>query len=226
MTAEDCLLLHWPVDADALRPRLPSALTLSTAEDSAWLSVVAFRATGLRLRGLPARLGRSFPEIRLQTYVRHRGTPGRYFFSIDAGDRFVARLFRLTSRIPYVAADATVERVGDAVRVTSRREQGGTPPATFAAEATVADDGGARSLADRDRDRWLAGHHRAFGAAGKTLWALNIERDLPDLRPVDVDIAENTLLEAAGLPSPTADPVARYTPAWPMHASLPWWVRS
>lgn len=225
MTAEDVLLLHWPVDPADLRPRLPSSLTLATFQDEAWLSVVAFRATNLRPRGVPERFGRSFPELRLQTYVRHRGTPGRFFFSIDAGDALVAHLFRLTSRMPYVAADATVERAGDEVRVTSRREQGGTPPATFVADAVV--DGAARedSLADRDRDRWLAGHHRAFGAAGKTLWALDIERDLPDLRPADVDIAENTLFEAAGLPSPTVDPVARYAPAWPMHASLPWWVR-
>ena len=223
MTAVDCLLLHWPVDADALRPRLPSSLTLATFEGEAWLSVVAFRATGLRPRGLPARFGREFPEIRLQTYVRHRGTPGRFFFSIDAGDRLVANLFRLTSRMPYIAADAAVERVGDVVRVTSERAQGGTPPATLAVEAVV-DDAEGDSLADRERDRWFAGHHRVFGAAGGTLWALEIDRELPELRLADVDVAENTLFEAAGLPSPTADSVARYTPVWPMHASLPWWV--
>lgn len=223
MTAEDCLLLHWSADADALRARVPSSLTLATFEEEAWLSVVAFRATGLRPRGLPARFGRNFPEIRLQTYVRHRGTPGRYFFSIEAGDRLVAQLFRFTSRMPYVAADATVERVGGELRVRSERDQRGAPPATFSA-TSAADVADGDPLAVTERDRWLAGHHRAFGAAGKTLWALDIERNLPDLRAVDVDVAENTLFEAAGLPSPTTEPFARYTAEWPMHASLPWWV--
>ena len=223
MTATDVLLLHWPVDADRLRPRLPAPLDLSTVDGRAWLSVVAFDARGLRPRGLPRRLGRSFPELRLQTYVRHRGTPGRYFFSIDAGDRLVAHLFRLTSRMPYLAADARIERVDGGVRFESRRDQVGTPPATFEATA-VTDD--VESTLD-DRDRRFAGHDRVFGAAGGTLWALDIKRGSPTFFPADATVDENTLFEAAGVPvpAPTDDPVARYCPSWPMHASLPWWVR-
>lgn len=227
MTATDVLLLHWPVDADRLRPRLPTPLDLSTVDGRVWLSVVAFVARGLRPRGLPRRVGRSFPELRLQTYVRHRGTPGRYVFSIDAGDRLVAHLFRLTSRMPYLAADARTERERDELRFESRRDQVGAPPATF--EATVSTDADADADVHPidDRDRWFAGHDRVFGAAGGTLWALDIERDLPTLSPADVTVDENTLFEAAGVPvpTPTAAPVVRYCPSWPMHASLPWWVR-
>jgi hypothetical protein len=224
MTATDVLLLHWPVDADRLRPRLPAPLDLSTVDGRAWLSVVAFDARGLRPRGLPRRLGRSFPELRLQTYVRHRGTPGRYLFSIDAGDRPVAHLFRLTSRMPYLAADARIERVDGGVRFESRRDQVGAPPATF--EATVSTAAVDVPPID-DRDRWFVGHDRVFGAAGGTLWTLGIERGPPTFFPADATVDENTLFEAAGVPvpTPTSDPLVRYCPSWPMHASLPWWVR-
>ncbi|SEO59177.1 hypothetical protein SAMN04487948_103389 [Halogranum amylolyticum] len=223
MTAEDVVCLHWPVDPDLLRPRLPTPLDLSLFDETAWLSVVAFGATDLRPRGTPARLGRSFSELRLQTYVWHRGTPGRYVFSVDAGDRPIAHLFRLTSRIPYVAADGRVERDDDGVHVVSRRDQLGMPPATF--EATVTLDGESSAVDGRDRDRWIGGHGRVFGAAGGTLWALDVERETPAFRPATATLWENTLFDAAGVPTPSSEPAVRYSPSWPMHASLPWLVR-
>ncbi|WP_089871283.1 YqjF family protein [Halogranum rubrum] len=227
MTAEDVCCLHWPVDPDELSPRLPAPLDLSLFDGTAWLSVVAFRATGVRPRGLPSSRGRSFPQLRLQTYVWHQGTPGRYFFSIDASDRLVAHLFRLTSRMPYFTADSHIERDGRAIRFDSRREQIGAPSATF--ETTVTVDGGTDGsgvLDGGDRDRWFVGHHRVFGAVGGTLWALDIDRETPSFRSATATIEENTLFEAAGVPSPTADPTVRYHRAWPMHASRPWRIRS
>jgi hypothetical protein len=224
MTAEDVCFLHWPVDPDDLRPRLPTPLDLSLFEGRAWLSVVAFRATGLRPRGVPERFGRSFSELRLQTYVWHRGTPGRYLFSVDAGDRLVSHLFRLTSRMPYVAADGKIERDGEQVHLRSRRDQIGVPPAAFEATVSVDDDAGS-VLNGRDRDDWFLGHHRVFGAAGGTLWALDVDRETPSLRPATATVRTNTLFGAAGVPSPATEPVVRSFRTWPMHASLPWLVR-
>ena len=45
----DLLFMHWRVAADALRPHLPDGLELDTFRGEAWLGVVPFRMTGIRL---------------------------------------------------------------------------------------------------------------------------------------------------------------------------------
>jgi len=49
----DLLFAHWPVDAAILRPLLPPQLQIDTFEGHAWLAVVPFRMTDVRLRGAP-----------------------------------------------------------------------------------------------------------------------------------------------------------------------------
>jgi hypothetical protein len=257
MTARDVLLLHWPVRADRLRPRIPAALDLRTAVSTgggssppftegdrrpkagtAWLSAVLFRAEDLRPRGVPARFGRTCPEFRLVTYVRTGGTPGRLLLSVDVGDGRLARLFRLASGVPYVAADARVDRTDGDLRYRSRRSDGAVPPARVdvacrpvgdagngPSDTGVGADAGTGPGADDGRpsppDRWLHGHDRVFGTSGGYLRALDVRRPAPPLRPAEVRVRENDLFRAAGVPTPAADPLARFARAWRMDASLP-----
>src|SRR5581483_11419087 len=44
---------HWRVDADELRRLLPPEAPLDTWDGEAWLGIVPFRITNMRLRGLP-----------------------------------------------------------------------------------------------------------------------------------------------------------------------------
>ena len=70
-TWHDLLFAHWPVPADQVRPYIPPGLELDTFDDTAWLSVVPFRMSGVRPRHLPAVPWLSaFPELNLRTYVR------------------------------------------------------------------------------------------------------------------------------------------------------------
>src|SRR5271154_2737716 len=81
----DLLFAHWPVEAAVLRPLLPPALQIDTFGQQAWLAVVPFRMTGVRLRGTPALPWLSaFPELNVRTYVTTDGKPGGWFFSLDA----------------------------------------------------------------------------------------------------------------------------------------------
>src|SRR6266567_8504876 len=50
----DLLFAHWPVDLAELRPLLPPQLQIDILRGRAWLAVVPFRMTGVRLRGTPA----------------------------------------------------------------------------------------------------------------------------------------------------------------------------
>ena len=134
MSWRDLLFMHWPLDAEALRPLVPPALSLDTFDGSAWLGIVPFRMTGVRPRFLPAFKPLSdFPEINLRTYVTAGGKPGIWFFSLDAHNPVAVRLARATFRLPYFDARMSCETSGGEVRYSSERIHGGVPPAELAA---------------------------------------------------------------------------------------------
>ncbi|MGH7350587.1 MAG: DUF2071 domain-containing protein, partial [Candidatus Rokuibacteriota bacterium] len=84
-TWHDLLFAHWPVPIEALRPRVPPRLPIDTYQGQAWLGIVPFRMSGVRLRLLPAlpRLS-AFPELNVRTYVTVNGKPGGFCLSLDA----------------------------------------------------------------------------------------------------------------------------------------------
>ena len=101
----DLLFAHWPVDAAALRPLIPSPLKIDTFDWSAWLAVVPFRMTGVRLCGTPALPWLSaFPELNVRTYVTCDGKPGVWFFSLDAGNALAVLIARAWFHLPYFRA--------------------------------------------------------------------------------------------------------------------------
>ena len=73
----DLLFMHWPVAVQDLRPLIPRELELETFDGTAWVGVVPFHMSGIRLRGLPPIPGLSaFPELNVRTYVRSGTKPG------------------------------------------------------------------------------------------------------------------------------------------------------
>src|SRR5437867_5100192 len=105
MRWHDLLFLHWPVRPEIIRPLIPNGLELDTFDGAAWIGVVPFRMTGVRLRWLPPLPGISaFPELNVRTYVRVRDRPGVYFFSLDAGSRTAVAMARAWFHLPYFHA--------------------------------------------------------------------------------------------------------------------------
>jgi len=101
----DLLFAHWPVDAAAIQRLLPSRLQIDTFEGQAWLAVVPFRMTGVRLRGTPPLPWLSaFPELNVRTYVTFGGKPGVWFFSLDAGNSLAVAIARAWFHLPYFRA--------------------------------------------------------------------------------------------------------------------------
>jgi uncharacterized protein YqjF (DUF2071 family) len=120
----DLAFLHWQVDAEELRPRLPDGLELDRHDGAAWLGVTPFRLTGFRLRGLPPLPGvSSFPELNVRTYVTVEDRPGIWFFSLDAGSSLAVEAAKRLFRLPYHQARISVERRGGWVCVDSARGQ-------------------------------------------------------------------------------------------------------
>jgi uncharacterized protein YqjF (DUF2071 family) len=131
----DLLFAHWPVPAEDLRRQLPRGLDLDLFDGQAWLGVVPFRMSGVRLRATPPLPGLSaFPELNVRTYVRRGEQRGVWFLSLDAASRLAVRAARAWFHLPYFEAEMElVARAGE-VAYRSLRTHPGAAPAEFRAE--------------------------------------------------------------------------------------------
>jgi len=124
----DLSFLHFPIDAAELRSVVPEELEIDTFPDAngvdkAWVGLVPFWMTGVRVPWLPAIPGLStFPETNLRTYVHRKGTnPGVWFFSLDAANRIACAAARKTYGLPYFWASMRVHRDANKINYESRR---------------------------------------------------------------------------------------------------------
>jgi uncharacterized protein YqjF (DUF2071 family) len=204
-TWHEIAFLHWRVDESALRPLVPEGLEVDTYDGSAWLGVVPFRLSGLRLRGVPPlpRLS-SFPELNVRTCVTRGGRPGIWFFSLDAGSRFMVEAARRLYRLPYRLARMSVDRRGGFVHYDSAR-----PGAVFSAsyrgvgEAFLARPG---SL-----EHFLAERYCLYTADGRDLYRADIHHPPWRLQPGEATIELNTMAPA-GVKLPDEEPLVHFSP--------------
>ena len=88
MTWSDIAFAHWRVPPDTMRSLVPAELEVDTHDGDAWVGLIPFRMEECRFRGVPPLPGlQNFLECNVRTYVRHRGIPGVWFFSLDAESR-------------------------------------------------------------------------------------------------------------------------------------------
>lgn len=112
----DLLFAHWRVSLSQVAKLLPDGLQVDTHMGSAWLGVVPFWMDRIKIRGVPPIPGaRSFPELNVRTYVRDQqtGTPGVYFFSLDAGSLMAVAAARLFYHLPYQWAEMRAEQCAE-----------------------------------------------------------------------------------------------------------------
>src|SRR5277367_4367575 len=126
----DLLFAHWPVPVAALREKIPVSLGIDTFEGTAWIAVVPFRMSGVRLRGTPAVPGlSSFPELNVRTYVTHGNKPGVWFFSLDAANAVAVEIAKRWFHLPYFRAKMRLEERGDSIEYASVRTHRGAAKA-------------------------------------------------------------------------------------------------
>jgi len=154
MSWHDLLFAHWRVPAATLRPLIPAALAIDEFDGSAWIGVVPFRMTGVRLRGTPALPGPgAFVELNVRTYVSDGTKPGVWFMSLDAASRLAVRAARTWFHLPYFDAEMSCAADGDDVVYHSRRTHRRAPAAEFAAR--YGPSGPAIRAAPGSLEHWL-----------------------------------------------------------------------
>lgn len=125
----ELLFLHWPCEARVIQAMLPRGLTVDTFQGQAWVGAVPFLMRNIRPSWFPCVPGVSnFLELNLRTYVYDRhGTPGVWFFSLDANQRFGVWWGRTLFNLPYRSARMTAKIDADTRHVAFQSERRGAP---------------------------------------------------------------------------------------------------
>lgn len=221
MVWQDLAFLHWPMDAALLAARLPERLRLDTFEGRAWLGITPFRMTKVRPAWMPSLPGVStFPELNVRTYVVADGIPGIWFFSLDAGQRLAVVGARTLLNLPYHHARCSIETVDDGVRYATERLDGSGVRGRFSASYRAT---GTRYLSQPGHlDHWLTERYCLYGVSRRgSVFRLAVTHEHWPLQPAEVDIAENTLLEADELTRVQGLPLAHFARRVEVWGGLP-----
>uniref|UniRef100_E6QN24 DUF2071 domain-containing protein n=1 Tax=mine drainage metagenome TaxID=410659 RepID=E6QN24_9ZZZZ len=212
----DLLFAHWPMAAEAIAPRLPAGLEIDQFQGSAWLGVVPFSMDRVKVRGLPAVPGlRRFPELNLRTYVRDRitGTPGVYFFSLEAANPFAVMIARGIFQLPYHWARMNMTARDEREIAFYSRRLLCRKPVVFSARYRGL--GPTRQLMENRAgsiEYFLTERYCLFtrDPLGRLLRA-NIQHAPWTLEQAEAEIDRNDLIRAAGLELPAEKPLLHYS---------------
>ena len=221
----DLLFAHWPIPADVLAPALPPGLALDTFQGQAWISVVPFRMSGIRPRGLPPLPWLSaFPELNLRTYVVLRSQPeqkpGVWFFSLDAANPVAVAVARWLFHLPYFRARMACEPEGEAIRYRSQRTHRGAPPAEFVAR--YGPSGPVYRAEPGSLEEWLTERYCLYaGDRSGRLYRTEIHHKPWPLQPAWAEIQVNSVARAAGIALPAEPPLLQFARRLDVAAWLP-----
>jgi len=187
-------------------------LTVETCAGSAWVGLTPFLMEGLRAPLLPAAPWLSrFPEINVRTYVRDdRGRSGIWFFSLDAARLPAVLAARATYGLPYFWSDMSVDVDDDRISYRCRRHLPWSSRARCDADVVV---GPALDESERDElANFLTARFRLFSVIAGGLVAAEAEHPDWPLHRAELSALDQNLVESAGLPAPTGDPLVHASP--------------
>jgi len=207
----DLLFAHWPVAAPLLRPHIPSRLAIDTFDGQAWLGVVPFRMSGVRLRGTPAVPWLSaFPELNVRTYVVANEKPGVWFFSLDAGNALAVSIARAWFHLPYFRASMSCEERNGWIEYRSERTHRGTPSGVL--QGRYRPLGATSSAPSGSLEHFLTERYCLYAAdgAGRIIRG-EIHHGPWPLQPAEAELTKNTMAKIAGISLPAARPLLHFS---------------
>jgi len=198
-TWHDLLFAHWPVPADRLRSLIPDCLDIDLFDGTAWVGVIPFTMTGIRLHWAPRIPGLCcFHELNVRTYVTLDGKPGVWFLSLDATSRFNVWAARTWYRLPYYFARITLKRTGDSIHYTSVRRDCRGSEALL--EASYGPRGPAFTPGRGSLEAWLVERYCLYTADRRgCVWRAEIDHSPWQLQPAWVEWRKNSMAHAGGV---------------------------
>jgi uncharacterized protein len=208
----ELLFAHWPLPAGVITPLLPPGLSLDIYNGQAWVGVVPFRMSGIRIRAtVPLPWLSAFPELNLRTYVAIDGKPGVFFFSLDAANPVAVRLARRFFALPYYHALMRSIRRGDTILYTSSRRKTAAPT-TAKLDWTYRPTASAGFTVPGSLEHWLTERYCLYSASRHGELFRGEIHHLPwRLQPAEVERKTTTVALAGGIVLPKTEPLLHYS---------------
>ena len=224
------LFIHWPIRADLLRPLVPSQLSIDTFDGTAWIGLVPFTMWRIRASFLPPIPGTNeFHELNVRTYVHYQGTPGVWFFSLDAANSLAVWGARTFYYLPYFHAKMELREKGSVINYNSQRADEMTYQNFFANDRGAFSDLeiGSNVPQAKLQAQWMIGEPQSQSTADSLTFFLTeryclysihrsrvyrarIFHEPWPLRDARLEHLESTMIESLGLPSPEGTPMLNY----------------
>jgi uncharacterized protein len=213
--------VHWRYDPAVVQALLPKGYVVDTYDGSAWVGLIPFAMHDITFpltKRLSIKTGRfgTFPETNVRTYiVDGKGRRGVWFFSLDINRIAPTAIARVGYGLPYCFASMHIEtNVLDEV-TTVRYESRRRWPRTKAAASSNVWVAVGKRINDTDAadfDAWSSARW-ALGSrfCGLNLWA-RVEHPQWELFEARLIECDESVIAAAGLPTPVGDPVVRWSP--------------
>ena len=205
----DLLFAHWRVATSELRLLIPAPLEIDTFDGTAWIGVIPFYMSGVRMRAAPpVPTAHAFEELNVRTYVTLDGRPGVWFFSLDAASSLAVIGARLGIRLPYFRAAMQMTRQDGTVDYRSERWPIAGHPASFA--ATYRGTGPAARAAPGSLEHFLTERYALYASDGKRIWRGDIVHPPWKLQTAEARIERNSMIAAAGVGAPAHEPLLHF----------------
>ena len=202
---QNLLFLHWRYDPEVVQRSLPEGLTVDTFDGAAWVGIVPFFMRNIRPWWFSTVPGISnFLEVNLRTYVYDRhGTPGVWFYSLDANQGLAVRWGRGLFSLPYWPSRMRAAKRADE-EIDFHSHRAGTDPA-LASRFTYRAAGPPRHAAPESLEFFLVERYILFASGHRgTLHSGQVYHPPYAIADAHVSCWDDHLvtISSVGLPTP------------------------
>ena len=209
--------VHWRYEPSVIQALLPEGLEVDTFDGSAWVGLIPFSMRDVGVPKLPpVPYFGDFPEVNVRTYVKRNGVPGVWFFSLDVNRLAPALVARTTYLLPYCWGKASNELTGDVLRTQVRRRW----PSVASTKIEV--QLGEPITEPNDLENFLTARWGLYSKGiGHSLMYAPVDHEAWPLRRAQLISLEDTLVIAAGIPTPKGEPHVMFSPGVSVRIGLP-----
>ena len=209
--------VHWRYEPSVIQALLPEGLEIDTFDGSAWVGLIPFSMRDVGVPKLPpVPYFGDFPEVNVRTYVKRNGVPGVWFFSLDVNRLAPALVARTTYLLPYCWGKASNDLDGEILSTSVRRRWPNIASTNIQVRVGEAID------EPSDLENFLTARWGLYSRGiSKSLMYAPVYHETWPLHRAKLLSVEDTLVIAAGIPTPQGEPHVMFSPGVSVRIGLP-----
>lgn len=201
--------MHWTYPIDVVRPLVPPEVELDPWDGQMYVGLVPFKMRAIRPWWLPSAMALDFLELNMRTYVHYRGRPAVWFFSLEASSWLAVQAARIGWSLPYHHARMQVDRVEQRVHYRSeRRSERRGSDARFDAHYEIGEPLGPSEPGTLQH--FLLERYLLLSKRHGVILEGQVNHVPYPACSAKIESLDQTILQAAGLPTPSGPPATAH----------------